>query len=188
LTQPDHGHAHGPDSRPGEPKTHYAWSVHHPYNDVENSVAVEVRPHFGFVRDWRFVLPSDYKGVVKWGVGRPNGSPIEDRLRGQISGGPTQLLNGPDVVWFGATERLSASSRSAYLIFNDPPPHYVSFGEAEGPEDPPKSLEGISFGDSHDRLADAHEGHDHAGHGHGNSGLPHAEHDHAGHDHGPGGH
>ncbi len=153
---------------------------------MENHVAVEVRPHFGFVRHWRFVLPSDYEGVVQWGVGEPNGAPIGDRLRGEASGGPTKLLNGPDVVWFGAAERLSASSRSAYLVFNDPPPHYVSFGEAEGPEDPPKTLEGISFGDSHEQLADAHNGHSHDEHDH----ADHQGdgHDHAGHDHGPGEH
>lgn len=194
MTQQDHGHSHGPG--PSDPRTHYAWSVHHPYNGVENHVAVEVRPHFGFVRDWRFVLPSEYEGVVKWGVGKPGGLPIEGELRGVATGGPTQLLNGPDVVWFGATERLSASNRSAYLVFNDPPPHYVSFGEAEGPEDPPQTLEGISFGDSHDQLANAHDGHDHGAHDddHGQDSHDHAGHDHsghddhAGHDHGPGGH
>ncbi len=180
MTHPGHddpGHSHGPDQ--GDVRTHYAWSVHHPYNGVETHVAVEVHPHFGFARDWRFVLPSDYEGVVAWGVGEPGGAPIRDRLRGETKGGPTQLLNGPDVVWFGATERISASSRSAYLVFNDPPPHYVSFGEAENPTLPPDSLEGISFGDSHDNLADAHSGHDHGD----SAGHDHGEHDHSGHDH-----
>ncbi len=153
---------------------------------MENHVAVEVRPHSGFVRHWRFVLPSDYEGVVQWGVGEQNGEPIGDRLRGEASGGPTQLLNGPDVVWFGAAERLSASSRSAYLVFNDPPPHYVSFGEAEGPEDPPKTLEGISFGDSHEELANAHNGHSHGEHD--PTGQQGHVQDHAGHNHGPGEH
>lgn len=113
---------------------------------------------------------------MTWGVGAPNGEPIEDQLRDEASGGPTQLMNGPEVVWFGAAERLSASNRAAYLVFHDPPPHYVSFGEAEGPGEPPQTLEGISFGDSHDQLAHAHDQHDHAGHSH--------DHDHA--DHGGG--
>ena len=181
MTQPDHPNAQPPGSV--EPPTHYAWSVHHPYCGVKDHVAVEVRPHFGFVRHWRFVLPTDYDGVVTWGVGGPNGEPIGGQLRGQESGGPTQLLNGPDVVWFGAAERLSASHRAAYLVFNDPPPHYVSFGEADGPGEPPKSLEGISFGDSHDSLANAHDGHDHAGHDHAGHGHPSSEGQAAGHDH-----
>ncbi|MDA1258594.1 MAG: hypothetical protein O3C10_12250 [Chloroflexi bacterium] len=113
-------------------------------------------------------------------MGRPNGSPIEDKLRGESRGGPSQLLDGPEVVWFGAAERLSASNRSAYLVFHDPPPHYVSFGEAEGPGDPPGTLEGVSFGESHDHLANAHDGHDHVGDGsgHDNAGHGHADHDH----------
>ena len=103
MTQPDHGHENSPGT--GEPRTHYGWTVHHPYNGVENHVAVEVRPHFGFVRRWRFVLQGGYGGVVEWGVGEPNDAPISDRIRGEGSGGPTELLNGPDVVWFGAAER-----------------------------------------------------------------------------------
>ncbi|MFP6679138.1 MAG: hypothetical protein VB824_03150 [Dehalococcoidia bacterium] len=174
MTHPDHEQpAESSGTRPGDPHTHYAWSVHHPYNGLENHVAVEVRPHFGFARDWRFVLPSEYKGVVAWGVGPPGGGQLGDKLRGEVNGGPTQLLDGPEVIWFGATERISASSRSAYLIFNDPPPHYVSFGEAQDPSSPPTTLEGISFGDSHDHLADAHKGHSHGEHGH-----DHADHDH----------
>lgn len=182
LTDAAHGHAPGPEPSPGpsparpdsgEPQTHYAWNVHHPYGGVEDHVAVEVRPHFGFVRHWRFVLPSDYDGVVAWGVGPPHGEPIGEQLRDAASGGPVQLMNGPEVVWFGAAERLSASNRAAYLVFHDPPPHYVSFGEAEGPGEPPNKLEGISFGDSHEQLAHAHDEHDHAG----------QSHDHSGHDH-----
>ena len=120
---------------------------------------------------------------MAWGVGPPNGEPIADELRDEASGGPTQLMNGPEVVWFGAAERLSASNRAAYLVFHDPPPHYVTFGEAEGPGEPPKTLEGISFGDSHAQLADAHDQHDHAGHSpdHQQPGQDHAGHDHAGH-------
>lgn len=176
MTHDAHGHDHGPG--PGEPQTHYAWNVHHPYGGVDDHIAVEVRPHFGFARHWRFVLPSDYEGVVVWGVGKPNGGPIDEGLRGETRGGPLQLVDGPEVEWFGAEDRLSASNRAAYLVFHEPPPHYISFGEAEGPGEPPGTLEGISFGDSHDHLASTHDGHDHAGHDHG-----HAGHDHAGADH-----
>lgn len=86
-------------------------------------------------------------------MGPVNGGPIDTDVRGKVEGGPVQLVNGPEVNWFGGVEALS-SQKSAYLVFKGDPPHYVAFGQAEDPESPPGALEGISFGDhpSHPSL------------------------------------
>jgi hypothetical protein len=153
-----HGHAPGHSHEP-EPGTQHNWHIHHPFGENGDEVAVEVGPWDGLLARWRFVVPAGYTGVTRWGVGPANGGPVETNLRGTAEGGPVQLVNGPEVIWFGGVEALS-SRKSAYLVFKGDPPHYIAFGQAEDPEGPPGALEGISFGDhpTHPTLG----GHPHA--------------------------
>jgi len=97
------------------------------------------------------------------------------------------MVNGPLVVWFGGHESLS-TKRSAYLVFDGEPPHYVAFGHAETVGGPPGNLEGISFGDDHPTHPNAHID---PSHSHSqptppppSAGFdPHAGHDHSVHNH-----
>jgi hypothetical protein len=207
LTQgPENSHDHAADThRPGPPSeaddTQYNWKIHHPFEGVEDRVAVEVAPWRGLLPRWRFVVPGDYKGPTKWGIGPAGSGEIDEDVKRPAKDGPIQMVNGPLVVWFGGHESLS-TKQSAYLVFDGEPPHYVAFGQAQAVAGPPDQLEGISFGDhpthpgGHIDETHGHEGGDqyiptpappaqapafdpHAGHDHSHDG-----HDHAGHDHG----
>ncbi len=147
----EHAHDHGHES---DPNTQYTWRIHHPFGDDEDEVAIEVAPKSGLLPRWRFVTPGSYTGIVRWGVGAPNGGPVDTAVRGPVEGGPVQLINGPEVLWMGSIEALS-SKKSAYLVFKGEPPHYVAFGQAEEPNGPPGALEGVSFGD-HDEHPSEH--------------------------------
>ena len=47
-------------------QTKYVWEVHNPYRGDHTLTAIEVRPRFGEVMRWRFVLPASAK-VARWG-------------------------------------------------------------------------------------------------------------------------
>ncbi len=162
-----HSHEHTPHSGhgAGEPPSAYGWRVYHPYGDSPDLAAVEVSPKRGLLPRWRFVIPHDYTAVRSWGVGPPGGGPIDEAVTRPVKSGPTRLVNGPAVVWFGGHEALS-SRLSAYMVFDGPPPHYLAFGQADVPGGPPLRLEGISFGvhqppHSHDRDGGEASGHSH---------------------------
>lgn len=170
MTHPnDHGHSHEDGhgharqhahSHEPEPDTQYNWHVHHPFGPEGDEVAIEVRPRQGLLARWRFVIPAAYTGVTRWGTGPAEGSDVEQLSHGTAEGGPVQLVNGPEVIWFGGVEPLS-SRKSAFLVFKGDPPHYVAFGQADDPEGPPGALEGVSFGDhpSHPPLGGHPHGH-----------------------------
>ena len=138
-----HSHEHSPHET-GGPPTVYDWKVYHPFEGVPARAAVEVAPKRGLVPRWRFVVPHDYQGVKSWGVGAPGGRQISPEVKRAVRSGPTRLVNGPTVIWFGGHEALS-SKLSAYLIFEGEPPHYLAFGQADEPGGPPRRLEGITF-------------------------------------------
>ncbi len=143
-------HVHSPDHRhenPGETPTEYNWRIHHPYEGVENRVAVEIAPWRGLLPRWRFVVPGEFEGVLQWGTGDPGcEGDIDTEGRNRVGGGPVTLTDGPTVVWFGGLEPLS-SRRSAYMVFEGDPPHFLAFGQAEDADGPPGELEGITFSD-----------------------------------------
>ena len=200
----DHSHSehhdHAADThRPGPPpqsdETQFNWRIHHPFEGVENRVAVEVGPWKGLLPRWRFVLPGEYKGPSRWGVGPAGTGEINEDVKRPAKDGPIQMVNGPLVVWFGGHESLS-TQQSAYLVFEGEAPHYVAFGQADTVGGPPGNLEGISFGNDHPTHPNAHidpsHGHDqpapagfdpHAGHDHSHDGHDHSGHDHSGHNH-----
>jgi len=109
---------------------------------------------------WRFVIPGDFKGVSRWGVGPAGSGQIDENVKRPVKDGPIQMTNGPLVVWFGGHESLS-TTQSAFLVFEGEAPHYIAFGQSESVGGPPTNLEGISFGDDH--PGHPHD-HDHAHH------------------------
>jgi hypothetical protein len=151
-----HSHEHVPHPTDDMPSV-YVWRVYHPFEGLPERAAVEVSPRRGLLPRWRFVVPHDYKGVTAWGVGPPGGGPVNTGVKRPVNGGPTVLVNGPAVVWFGGHDALS-SRLSAYLVFEGDPPHYLAFGEADEPGGPPRRLEGITFS-PHDHPAHSHGGH-----------------------------
>ena len=155
--------------------TQYNWRIHHPFEDVEHRVAVEVAPWKGLLPRWRFVIPGDFKGVSRWGVGPAGSGQIDENVKRPVKDGPIQMPNGPLVVWFGGHESLS-TTQSAFLVFEGEAPHYIAFGQSESVGGPPASLEGVSFGNDHPshphdhdhahHPSDADEGHNHIQHDH----------------------
>ena len=155
--------------------TQYNWRIHHPFEDVEHRVAVEVAPWKGLLPRWRFVIPGDFKGVSRWGVGPAGSGQIDENVKRPVKDGPIQMTNGPLVVWFGGHESLS-TAQSAFLVFEGEAPHYIAFGQSESVGGPPASLEGVSFGNDHPshphdhdhahHPSDADEGHNHIQHDH----------------------
>ena len=78
---------------------------------------------------------------------RPHPVPLKSALKpsgAPLRHGPVQLTDGPEVEWLGGHNPLS-SSLSAYIVIDGDPPHYLAFGQADEPEAPPSSLEGIYF-------------------------------------------
>ena len=132
-----------------DPHTKYVWRIHHPYKNLKETVAIEVAPKKGLIPRWRFVVPQDFDGILKWGSGPSDGGEVDINVKNPSHGGPVQLINGPEVIWFGGIIPLS-SKISAYLVFEGSPPHYVAFGQADDVDGPPKTMEGISFGEHAD--------------------------------------
>ena len=186
-------HDHAVESqRPGpsteSDDTQYNWRVHHPFEGIDDRVAVEVAPWKGLLPRWRFVVPGDFKGVARWGIGPSGTGEIDENVKRPAKEGPVQMMNGPVVVWFGGHESLS-TEQSAYLVFEGEAPHYVAFGQAENVGGPPGDLEGISFGDHpvHPDGTALDPSHAHES-GPVDAGHDHSQHDHAGHDHSGHGH
>lgn len=146
--QTEHLHTHGTGSSE-DPQSRFRWQVHHPFEDVPGRAAIEVGPWSGLLPRWRFVVPADYEGVVRWGIGPSNGTKVSyEDIRRPMRHGPVQLTDGPIVEWLGGHNPLSPAL-SAYIIIDGDPPHYLAFGQADDPEGPPTSLEGIYFAAHH---------------------------------------
>jgi hypothetical protein len=110
-------------------------------------------PWKGLIPKWRFVLPSEYTGLLKWGITTPGTNKIDENVLRPIKNGPVKLVDGPTVIWFGGHKPLS-TTRAGIIVLKQPVPHYVAFGESEEPEGPPNSLEVISF--ENDNLHEHH--------------------------------
>ncbi len=143
----DHIHSHGVYSQTRQQaETRYRWQIHHPVDGIKDRVAVEVSPWNGLLPRWRFIIPADYDGMVRWGVARSGSDdPDHEAVRRPVTSEPVQLMDGPDVKWVGGHNPLSASSLSAVFVFQGEPPHYLGFGQAAEPDGPPASVEGIYF-------------------------------------------
>lgn len=142
---PPHQHTHAASSVGTNPNSRFRWNVHHPFDGIEDRVAVEVAPWSGLLPRWRFVVPADFKRVVRWGIGPAGGEDLGPAaIRRSVHEENVQLHDGPMVDWMGAHNPLSAKL-SAFLVFEGEPPHFLAFGQADEMDGPPTNLEGIYF-------------------------------------------
>ena len=103
-SQHDNHHNHKINST--KTNTLYNWRIYHPYEDVEKRVCVEVNAWRGLLYRWRFIIPHDYKGIVKWGVGKSGTGIIKDSIKS------TKLANGR-LLFFGNGASASLCSHAA---------------------------------------------------------------------------
>jgi hypothetical protein len=132
----------GLEGRPPEtsdvPQTQYVWQVYTGYGGVPTLTAVEVRPRFGEIMFWRFVVPGS-ASIAQWGYGPSGGGPISGMKTMSIDGGDGDI-KGTQVTWFGSGDKLSPGI-SAYLVFNGELPDFAGFGLASTPRGQPEQLE-----------------------------------------------
>jgi len=114
-------------------------NVYQPYGNKPHEIAIEVRPRFGELMYWRFVVPSS-SDVLKWGYGPSGGYSIASIKRDMVEG--QGEINGISVKWFGSGDRLSPGV-SAYVIFNEKLPEFIGFGNVAGPYEHPTRVEKI---------------------------------------------
>lgn len=121
-----------------EPQMQYVWKLHEGYLGNSTLTAIEVRPRFGEVFYWRFVVPKD-SSISQWGHG-PSGGASLSMVKTQVVDGGSGKLNDVEITWFGAGDRLSPG-KSAYIVFNGPLPSFIGFGYVSKPFGEPGPLE-----------------------------------------------
>ena len=121
-----------------EPVTKYVWTTHKSYRSNPRLTAVEVRPRFGEVAYWRIIVPN-LSVVTRWGYGPSGGGAISGIQHEVIEGG-AGTLQGEDITWFGAGDRLTPGT-SAYVVFEGQLPEFIGFGTARDPLGPPEKVE-----------------------------------------------
>lgn len=123
---------------PQATQTKYVWQSHQEYGGVPTATAIEVRPRFGEIMYWRFLVPFP-ASVVQWGYGPSGGGSISLNLTTavEVSGGAAGDINGVPVTYFGSGDKLSPGI-SAYVVFNGALPAFVGFGLASNPHGPPE--------------------------------------------------
>jgi hypothetical protein len=115
----------------------YVWNVHPSYLGDPSQMAVEVRPRFGAIVYWCFVVPAQ-STIVAWGFGPAGGGALSGTMMTVVEG--TLELRGLPCTFLGAGSPLSPSV-SAYIVFADQPPEFVGFGEAQRPYSAPTDVE-----------------------------------------------
>ncbi len=120
-----------------EVQTRYVWTIHPNYLGTPSRLAIEVRPRFGAIVYWRFVVPPS-STILAWGLGPAGGGALSGTMTGVVEG--TLELGGIPCTFFGAGNPVSPSI-SAYVVFGDQPPEFVGFGEAREPFGGPTEVE-----------------------------------------------
>ena len=108
--------------------SNFAFRIHRNYQGNSAAVAVEIRPRFAQVMNWRIAIPSAAKPPVTWGFGSAAGGPLSMVMSAALEGSAT--IDGVEVAFFGAGDPLSPSI-SAYAVFEGQLPSRVFFGVAE---------------------------------------------------------
>jgi hypothetical protein len=124
-------------SREWRPQTTHIWNVHSNYLGNPTHTAVEVRPRFGQMMYWRFIVPAS-ASVVQWGFGPAGGAATSGTMVLAIEG--TVHLRGTPCVFFGCGDALSPST-SAYAVFQGELPEFIGFGGAQEPSGLPTDME-----------------------------------------------
>lgn len=124
---------HAPNIQP-KPQTRFVWTLHRRYGGRPNASAIEVRPRFGEVTYWRFLVPKTAR-ILGWGWGPAGG--------GEIAGGKFYSIDGAEanleseaVTYFGSADKLSPNV-SAYVQLQEPLPRFVAFGLVKEQFGPP---------------------------------------------------
>lgn len=120
---------------PQAAQTKYVWQLHQGYGGVPTAIAVEVRPRFGEIMYWRFVIPTS-TSIVRWGYGPSEGGFLSSNKTMSVDGGACDI-NGVTATWFGAGDKLSPGI-SAYVVFDGALPDFVGFGLASDPYGQPE--------------------------------------------------
>ena len=132
-----------PPTVPNAAQPQYAWQLHKGYRGVSTATAIEVRPRFGEIMYWRFVVPAT-TAIAQWGYGPSGGGAISSIKTSSVDGGSGDF-NGVPVTWFGAGDKLSPGI-SAYVVFNGALPDFIGFGLASKPFGQPEGpVETVSF-------------------------------------------
>lgn len=126
-----------PPQRQTEVQTKYVWNIHPNYLGSPSQMAVEVRPRFGAIAYWRFVVPAT-SAITAWGFGPAGGGAVSGTMMMVVEG--TLELEGVPCTFLGAGSPLSPSI-SAYVVFGDQLPDFVGFGEAQEPFGGPTDVE-----------------------------------------------
>lgn len=108
--------------------SNFVFRIHRNYQGNSAAVAVEIRPRFAQVMNWRIAIPSAAKPPVTWGFGSAGGGPLSMVMSAALEGSTT--IDGGEVAFFGAGDPLSPSV-SAYAVFEGDLPSQVFFGVAE---------------------------------------------------------
>ena len=120
---------------PKAEQTRYVWQLHQCYEGVPSAIAVEVRPRFGEIMYWRFVVPTS-TSIVKWGYGPSGGGSLSGNKTMSVEGFSGDI-NGVPATCFGAGDKLSPGI-SAYVVFDGALPDFVGFGLASEPYGQPE--------------------------------------------------
>ncbi len=126
-------------SRKRSDLTMYIWHVHRQYQGIASQTAIEVRPRFGDLRNWKLIVPEPAPIIVRWGHGSANGGALAGIALGVVEG----FLNLPDGTqarFYGQDDLLSPGT-SAYMVFDGPIPAFIGFGVSNGSLEPPKDIE-----------------------------------------------
>jgi hypothetical protein len=120
----------------------YVWQVHNGYGGIPSQIAIEVKPRFGEIMYWRFVVPIATP-ILSWGHGPSDGGAIAS-IKFNVIEGCTGKIRGTPITWFGAGDRLSPGV-SAYVVFNNGLPGFAGFGTASEPFGQPNQMEFFEF-------------------------------------------
>jgi hypothetical protein len=127
---------------PNTAQTQYVWQVHQGYGGTPTAIAVEVRPRFGEIMYWRFVVPTSAY-IARWGHGPSGGGLLSWTKTMSVDGGSGDIKGIP-ITWFGSGDKLSPGI-SAYVVFNGTLPDFVGFGLASDPMGQPGQVEVVPF-------------------------------------------
>ena len=123
-----------------EKKSKHVWAIHEKYNGNTNHTCIEVRPRFGEIMYWRFIVPR-LSSLVHWGCG-PAGAKSLNKRNNVIEGHTD--LNGVSFSLVGSGDRLSPSI-SAGVVIEGQLPDMIGFGESLSEYGAPEQYEMCSF-------------------------------------------
>lgn len=115
--------------------TPYIWQVWKNVDDLASRIAIEVRPRFGQIPFWRFVVPASTT-VYKYARSAAGAGLHGPMMKTYVPDKGDAEVNGQPCKWFGTGDALSPDM-SAYVVIDGPVPEFVGFGPARTVFGPP---------------------------------------------------